>query len=227
MTYMCAAQKIHSKQNVVTYSTFHASNIKKCWYIPLGNHNTQMISKLWGMNTHNSMCIDHNLPFTFINLFIGLFIHLCIHSSLDRLSFHLQAEFRGERGRTFIFWWAQSLIQSRPIPLSLSLSVCLCLSVHQRGTHSLPLSISPFFCHFLPTLVSVCLSFLLCVFQPHFLFICILPQHLYRTTLSRLIMKLDYVVSKKVALELMKLSVPCLLLTTISCEEVWQPKLWG
>lgn len=120
--------------------------------------------------------IDHNLSFrssvTFIHLFIGLFIYLCIHYSLDWLSFYLWAWFRGESGRTFIFWWEQSLIQNRPIPRSLPPSVSLSLSLcpSDRLSRSLSLPISPTFCHCL----SLCVGLsLLCVFQslPRYLFV--------------------------------------------------------
>lgn len=119
-------------------------------------------------HTLHWLYIDHNLSFrssvTFIHLFIGLFIYLCIHYSLGWLSFYLPARFRGESGRTFIFWWEQSLIQNRPIPRSLPLSVCLFLSVHQTGSLAVCLCPSAQLSATVSPSVSVCLYFF-CVFQ--------------------------------------------------------------
>ena len=85
--------------------------------------------------------------------------YLCIHYSLDWLSFYLRARFRGESGRTFIFWWEQSLIQNRPVPRSLPLSERLFLSVHQTGSLALCLCPSARLSATVSPSVSVCLSF--------------------------------------------------------------------
>lgn len=121
----------------------------------LHNHNTH--KKKFKKNTfiktlnvhadsHQWQYIDHNVSLrisvTFIHLFIGLFVYLFIHYSLDWLSSYLRAWFRRESGRTFIFWWEQSLIQNRPIPRTLPLSVSLSLSPSDEFSRSLSLPIT-------------------------------------------------------------------------------------
>lgn len=108
------------------------------------------------------ICLSGALSPLFIYLLAYIFI--CIISiRWNDFLFYLWAWFWGESGRTFIFWWEQSLIQNRPIPRSLPLSVCLFLSVHQMASLPLSLPISLTLCHCLSLCVSV--SLLLCVFQ--------------------------------------------------------------
>lgn len=103
--------------------TLHLCKLNNKTYFTHSCTSTKVQNEHTCINAINSGYIDHNLPFTFIHLYTGLFIHLCIHSSSHWLSFYLQAVFQGERRRTFIFWWEQSLIQNRPILASLYLSV--------------------------------------------------------------------------------------------------------
>lgn len=157
-------------------------------------------------NAHHWLHIDHNLSFrssvTFIHLFIGLFIYLCIHYSLDWLSFYLRAQFRGESGRTFIFWWEQSLIQNRPISRSLSLSVRLFLSVHQAKSLALSLPISStFWVYFCLCVFFYVLSSLFqsqeCLFLSFFLSLWVFPQYTLHSLANYMNKEYKFTTTKK------------------------------
>lgn len=103
------------------------------------------------------ICLSGVLSRLFIYLLAYLFICEFIIRWTDSL-FICEHGFRGERGRTFIFWWEQSLIQNRPVPRSLPLSECLFLSVHQTGSLALCLCPSARFSAAICP-ICVCLSF--------------------------------------------------------------------